>query len=55
MSEPRNTDRHYSDRREAPQTENQEPLTEAESLRDERQTERQAPENADPGEPAGGE
>ncbi|WP_176695942.1 hypothetical protein [Phenylobacterium immobile] len=55
MGEPRNPDRHYNPEHEAPRTENQEPRSEEEILRDERQTERQAPTNADPGEPAGGE
>lgn len=49
------SDVHYTDTPRAPQVPGQEPLSEEEIERDERQTERQAPENAGPGEPAGGE
>lgn len=55
MARPHADNRCYSEGCELPNPAGDEPLSKDQILRDERQTERQAPENADPGEPAGGE
>lgn len=54
MGQPKAQDRCYTDV-ETPRDDGRDPPSKSEILRDEAQTERQAPENADPGEPAGGE